>query len=235
MSNEIIFIQNARISFPNLIEPQVREKEDGSKIITYNCDLILPPDHAGYKAFMLRFQSIANEMWKDRAQGAMQQIHADRKSRCYGLGEERKNSKTFEVYSGYAGNVYISASRSFDPVKNTGRPQIIKENGQAVDAGDLVQYAHYTRQIYAGCYVNAAIKPWAQKNVHGNGIRCELVAIQFAKDGEPFGEAEVDVSGMFGAVAGGQPASGVTFNPIDPSLTSPAPAMPGLPSFLGGN
>ena len=53
--------------------------------------------------------------------------------------------------------------------------------------------------------VNAAVKPWVQKNQHGNGFRFDLVAVQFFKDDAPFGEGVVDASGLFGAV---QPAAG---------------------------
>jgi hypothetical protein len=89
--------------------------------------------------------------------------------------------------------------------------------------------------MYGGCRVNAAIKPWPQDNKHGRGIRCDLIAVQFAGDDTPFGEGNVDASGMFGAVAGGAPA-GV------PGFAAQAPAMPaapfgapaGLPSFFGG-
>lgn len=40
-------------------------------------------------------------------------------------------------------------------------------------------------QIYAGCYVNAKISLWAQDNSFGKRVNCNLVAIQFAADGEP--------------------------------------------------
>ena len=74
--------------------------------------------------------------------------------------------------------------------------------------------------MYGGCRVNAAIKPWLQENKYGRGVRCDLVAIQFANDDKPFGEAATDASGLFGAVGGNAPAA--------PAFA----AMPGLPSFL---
>ncbi len=42
-----------------------------------------------------------------------------------------------------------------------------------------------------------------QDNKHGRGIRCDLIAVQFYLDDAPFGEGNVDASGMFGAVAAG--------------------------------
>ena len=75
------------------------------------------------------------------------------------------------------------------------------------------------------------MKPWVQQNKHGNGIRCDLVALQFAKDGEAFGEGAADASGMFGAVAGSAPAF-----MQQPAAQMPAAPFgaPTLPSFLGG-
>jgi hypothetical protein len=65
--------------------------------------------------------------------------------------------------------------------------------------------------------------------MHGNGIRCDLIAIQFFKDDTAFGEGGApDLTGMFGAVAAAPAMFGAA--PAAPAM----PAMPGLPSFLGG-
>ena len=41
--------------------------------------------------------------------------------------------------------------------------------------------------MYGGCYVNASIDLWVMDNSYGKSTRI-LNAIQFVKDGEPFGE-----------------------------------------------
>ena len=81
--------------------------------------------------------------------------------------------------------------------------------------------------MYGGCRVNAAVKPWLQDNKHGRGIRCDLIAVQFAADDTPFGEGAVDASNLFGAVAGA-PAAAPGFAPVA------APAAMGLPPFMQG-
>jgi hypothetical protein len=78
--------------------------------------------------------------------------------------------------------------------------------------------------------VNAAVKPWLQENKHGRGIRCDLIAVQFAGDDTAFGEGSVDASNLFAPVAGA-PAG------MFGAAPQGAPAMPaapfaGLPSFL---
>jgi hypothetical protein len=41
------------------------------------------------------------------------------------------------------------------------------------------------------------IRVWPQDNSFGRGVRCELMGVQFAKDGDAFGEASPDLTGMF--------------------------------------
>ena len=42
--------------------------------------------------------------------------------------------------------------------------------------------------LYSGCYVNASIDVWVMDNSYGKKVLASLNAIQFVKDGEPFGE-----------------------------------------------
>jgi hypothetical protein len=155
----------------------------------------------------------------------MSMIQNDRKTRCFGRGEEKVNKKTFQPYDGYAGNVFITAGRD-------SAPQMIQADGTPVDPANTMAYQQLARKMYGGCRVNAAIKPWPQDNKHGRGIRCDLIAVQFAADDTPFGEGAVDASNLFGAVsnpAQAQAAPGGGFGM--PAAPFGAPA--GLPSFFG--
>lgn len=227
--SEVIFISNARLSFPHITEPQRNVNEvTGKERISYNCELILPADHAGFKQFMARYSVMAGEKWKEHANQVMQMIHADRKSRCYGQGTEKVNKKTFKPYDGYDGMVYITCGRDTPP-------QIIQADGTPIDPANTMAYQQITRKMYGGCRVNAAVKPWLQENTHGRGVRCDLVALQFAADDTPFGEGVVDASGMFGAVAApaaGQPTPG-GMPWMTPAPTQPAAPAP-LPPFMFG-
>lgn len=226
--NKIIFLSDVRLSFPHLIEPQRNvDAQTGKERISYNCELIMPNDHPGFAAFWKRYSELAIENAKDHAQQCMAMIQSDRKSRCYGQGEEKVNKKTFQPYDGYAGNVYITAGRDTPP-------QIIQADGTPIDPNNTMAYQQLTRKMYGGCRVNVAIKPWWQKpnpaKQYGHGIRCDLVAVQFLRDDVPFGEGAIDASGMFGTVA----ASSTTAPQASNMPAAPfAPA--GLPSFLQGN
>lgn len=235
--SELIFLSNVRLSFPHLAEPQRQQSENGERV-SYNCEFILTPDNPGWAQFFKVVNEMALAKWGTNAAAVLQMVQQDRKKRCYGAGEEKVNQKTFQPYDGYPGHVFITAGR------NT-MPQIIDPQGQAVPPENTMACQAIARKMYGGCYVNAAIKPWLQENKHGRGVRCDLVAIQFFADGQPFGEGAVDASGLFGAT----PAAAAPAAPAAPQWAVPgAPAAPagmpgvpfpgaqaapgGLPSFL---
>ena len=216
--SDIIFLSNVRLSFPHLAEPQRQVNEQtGKERISYNCEFIMAQDHAGFQQFMQKYGALAVEKWKEHANTVMQMIQGDRKTRCYGRGEEKVNKKTFQPYDGYAGHVFITAGRD-------SQPQMIQADGTPIDPANTMAYQALARKMYGGCRVNAAVKPWLQDNKHGRGIRADLIAVQFAGDDKPFGEGAVDASGLFGAVA--QAPAGM-FG----AAPAAAPAMP-LPPFM---
>jgi hypothetical protein len=223
--SDIIFLSNVRLSFPHLAEPQKQVNEQtGATRISYNAEFLMPQDHPGFQQFMQRYGAIALEKWKEHAQAVMNMIQNDRKTRCFGRGEEKVSRKTMQPYDGYAGNIYITAGRDTPP-------QMIQADGSPVDPANTMAYQQLARKMYGGCRVNAAIKPWPQDNKVGRGIRCDLIAVQFAADDVAFGEGATDASGLFGAVAGGAPAG---FGAVQAQAAAAMPAAPfgGMPSFL---
>lgn len=48
-------------------------------------------------------------------------------------------------------------------------------------------------KVYAGCYVNAIVSLWSQNNQYGKRINAQLDGVQFARDGEPFGDGGTNV------------------------------------------
>ena len=209
---EIIFLSNVRLSFPHLVEPH---SAIAGGVKKYSADFIMPPDNPGIQQFMAQYMALAVAKWGENANAVMQMIQADRKLRCYGAGNDKVDKKTFKPYSGYADQVYISANKDQ-------MPQMIAGDGKPVEAGNTMAYQSLARKMYGGCRVNAAIKPWVQENSFGRGIRCDLIALQFAADDEAFGEGAADASAMFGAVAA--PAAGVPT-----AAGMPFPAFLGLP------
>ncbi len=216
--SDVIYLSDVRLSFPHLVEPQRQKNEaTGKERISYNCELLMSPDHPGYVQFMQKYAEMAAGKWREHANQVMQMVQAERKLRCYGRGEEKVNKKTFQPYDGYAGNVYITCGRDTPP-------QAIQEDGRPVDPGNTMAYQAVMRKMYGGCRVNAAVKPWLQENQYGRGVRCDLVAIQFFCDDASFGDGgAADVSGIFKPVASTAAPSGGT-----------QPIIPGLPPFMMG-
>ena len=168
---------------------------------------------------------MAQDKWKENAQAAMQRIQADRMTRCYGAGEEKTSQKTFQVHPGYSGNVYITT-------RSPRQPQIIRPDGTIVDPTNTMELRAVASKIYGGCYANVVIKPWLQQNTSRIGVRCDLIAVQFAADGESLGAGAADVNGMFGAVAGGVPAMPSFMPAAAPAMpAAPFPSAQGMPSF----
>jgi co-chaperonin GroES (HSP10) len=76
-------------------------------------------------------------------------------------------------YDGYAGCMSIKASSSKRPmVIGTDRAPLTEDDGKP----------------YAGCYVNAIVELWGQDNQYGKRVNANILAVQFAKDGAPFGD-----------------------------------------------
>lgn len=206
---DILMLSNVRLSFPQLVEPRAFQEGQPKK---YSADLILSPTSDDWKKFMAAVMGAVQAKWGENAQAVLQMVQADRKLRCFGNGVEKIDKKTFKPYDGYQDMVYVSAN-------NANMPQMIESSGKAIDPSNTMAYQAIARKMYGGCYVNVALKPWIQENAFGRGIRCELVALQFARDGEPFGDGVPDASNLFGAVAA--PAAGAA-----------APAGMAFPSFL---
>jgi hypothetical protein len=216
--SDIIYLSNVRLSWPNLVEPQRRISTDtGNERISYNADFILPPDHAGFTQFMAKVNEMALAKWKEHTASVIAMVNSDKRLRCYGDGSQKVHAKTFEMYEGYPGNMYITAG------KDTA-PQVIQADGAPIDPTNTMAYQALTRAMYNGCRVNAAVRPWLQENKYGRAVRCDLIAIQFAGDDKPLGEGMTDASAMFGPV---------TTRAVPAFAAAPAPAMP-LPPFMMG-
>ena len=78
-------------------------------------------------------------------------------------------------YDGYAEHWSIKAS-------NGTRPLVLDRDKSPLTADD--------NKVYAGCYVNAVIRLWAQNNQWGKRINANLLGVQFVRDGEPFGDGD---------------------------------------------
>lgn len=192
--SEIIYIAGARLSFPKLVEAQTQAQFPNSPK-KFSADLILTPGDACFERFMAEAGREANAKWKDQTAAVMQMIQNDRRLRCYGSGNEKLDKKTMKPWAGYENMVYLTTSAD-----EAHPPKIIRADGSYIDDSAVLERQTAARKMYGGCYVDAAVRPWIQDNQFGRAIRCQLIAVQFVRDGEAFGEAQPNVDGMFKAV-----------------------------------
>lgn len=205
--------EKVRISFPRIVAPEVNKSFPDSPA-KYSANFIIPKNHPALAEFMKEVKTLAVDKWKQHADTILGMANGNKKLRCYGAGEEILNSTTFVVYEGYADNAYISASMTADRP-----PKIMTRDAHGTSREvNAMEREEFARKLYGGCYVNVLLSPWLQDNAGGKAVRCNLVALEFAADGEPLGDGGgVDVVAAFGTVKA-------------PAAAVPAPS--GLPSFM---
>jgi hypothetical protein len=164
-------LTNVRLSFPVLFEA---EQFDGKGPFNYAAVFLVEKDSANHKALIAGQNEVAKETWKDKAAAIMKNANEDKRTRFIKDGDA-------ETYDGYAGMVHIRALRA----KDKGRPLILDKKPKKEDGSDNI-LTQDDGKPYAGCYVNATVELWAQDNKYGKTIRAQLLAVQFAKDGDSF-------------------------------------------------
>ena len=205
--NPLVRFNNVRLAFPHIYEKST-PKGSPNATPAYSSDFIVDPsaNAAEWKAFENTVRLMAEEKWKAIAPQVLEVIQGDRKMRCFGSGNEKRDKKTMQPYAEFDGMLFIGGRG----VENA--PDLYSQTGELIDVNNALDDAP---KFYGGCYVNVAIKLWLQDNAHGRAVRSELVAIQFLKDGEPFAAHKVDTRGMFGAVDGAPAATAGSFEPED--------------------
>lgn len=200
-----IYLTNVRLSFPKLVEAQaMKDYPNADK--KFGADLIIAQNDPQFAQFMSEVGAVATDKWKDKAGAILQMLQNDRRLRCYGSGAEKIDTKSMKPYDGYEGMVYVSGSAKEDQP-----PVMVQNDGKVCDPTNTMLRQQLARKLYGGCYVNVAVSLWAQDNQFGRGLRCQLLAVQFLRDGDPFGEAPPDFTGKFGAVAGAPAAAATPF------------------------
>lgn len=85
-------------------------------------------------------------------------------------------------YDGYENTYALKAS-------SNRRPTVVDKDKTPLAEEDGV--------LYSGCYVNAIVDFWVMNNKYGKRVNCNLLGVQFAKDGDSFGAGATDVTDEF--------------------------------------
>lgn len=161
-------LQNVRLSYPDLFEANEYEGKRN-----FGATFLIEPGSKQDKEIREALDAEAKEKFKDKAPAILKAALAGGNQKCcYWDG----NTKT---YDGYADMMALTAKRAEDK----GRPLVIDKNKSPLTAAD--------GKPYAGCYVNASVELWAQDNKFGKSVRCTLLGVQFANDGDAFSAGSV--------------------------------------------
>ena len=180
-----VMIKNVRLSFPDLFEAKAIE-EGGKK--RFSAAFLVQPNSEQAKLIESEIERVAREKWpKDFAKKLAQYKAAGNTKCCFYDG----NTKD---YDGYADMMVLSAHRP----EAQGRPLVIDQLKAPLQPSD--------GKPYAGCFVNALVEFWAQDDPKYSGLRCTLVAVQFARDGDAFSGAKVATPDDFDVVTEGAEA-----------------------------
>lgn len=181
----------ARLSFPNLLKPQVNKDDAGNTTEKYNCVLLFPKT-TDISALKNAVATVAKEQWGDKAaqwikDGLIKHPFLD------GDGPQGLSKKTGERHAGYAGTTFIRCATTL-------KPKVVDRKVQPiVDPEDL----------YAGCYVYAVVNCYTWENPkNGKGVSFGISLMQVAKDGERLGGGGADPSQHFESIPDEDDTSG---------------------------
>jgi Protein of unknown function (DUF2815) len=157
-------LRNVRLSFPVLWTAELFDDKATKK--RYSASFLIVPGSENDKAVQAAIQTEASAKWKDEAKMKLDEFRSNPIKYCYQRGDLKK-------YDGYAGMLVLASHRNEDQ----GHVLVLKKNKTPLAEKDGIPYG--------GCYVNATVDIWAQDGRH-SGVRCTLLGVQFAGDGDPF-------------------------------------------------
>lgn len=202
-----IIVLRGRLSYPVLNLKQLEEQkkrikkkpgEDKGGSDKYGASIILDKETAADQITAVRalISRIASEHWKgavvtvQRQAGKIVDQSNPKAERVVLLGTCLHDGEEKADKDGYGDHVmYVSGSR----YEKDGPPRVVDKSQQDIRAEE----SHYP---YAGCYVVASYRLWAQDNDFGKRVNAELRAVIFDKHGEPFGKGNVDLDSDFAGV-----------------------------------
>jgi hypothetical protein len=192
----ILKLNNVRLSFPNLDEPDYfkpgvksRPNEQRRWSAAFH---ILKSDKVQIDAVTAALQQVAKDKWEKKWETAYNNAIGDPKGCCWQDGKRKDQDDVF----------ILSTHRS----EKDGRPIVFDTDMSPIYTPDNQLYPGKAGRLYSGCYVNAKVEFWAQENDSGKGLRATLQIIQRFKDGDAFGGSSPVKADDFSEIADGADA-----------------------------
>lgn len=173
-SDGCIKIENIRVSYPHLDKPYAGNQngdDNNQAEPKYGLVALLPKD-----------------------------THVEAKDLCLEVIKQIQEDNDIKIAKD---KKFIRDGDDSDKVENEGcytisarearRPSVRNKNAVPMTEREIQD------NIYGGCWGSVLIRPWLQDNKYGKRINASLIAFQFLRDDEPFGEGRVDDDGVFDA------------------------------------
>jgi hypothetical protein len=174
-SDGTIRVENVRASYPHLLEPYAGEDEDGKKQeAAYGIVGLLPKK--------------THVAVKDLCKARIDEILREKKVKAIPADKKFLRDGDLAAKAEFEGMFSISA-------REKRAPRLLVPSKQKVQIGSRVSIGGRERKseevFYGGCWVNILIRPWWQDNRFGKRVNAGLVAVQFLRDDEAFGEGRI--------------------------------------------
>ncbi len=158
-------LQNVRLSFPDLFEAKKFPGQENAAP-RYSATFLVEPGGENHKIIEAAIQSVTTEKFKTKAAALVAGWRTNSNKFCFVDGNTKE-------YDGYQGMLALASHRQ----QSDGRPMVLDANKTPLTIAD--------GKPYAGCYVNAVVNIYAQVGQYA-GVRCELLGVQFYRDGDAF-------------------------------------------------
>lgn len=205
-SSKPVILKGIRAAWLDIFKPAEGMNGGAPK---YKFSGIIDPDSEALSIAKTAMLEAARQLWGQNAENMLRSIPANSKAIRNG---NDKVADDGSVRPEYAGKFYISASSKADkkpqvvgPRKHNGQFVTITEHARGMVAGiDVTDELGWPITVpYRGCYVNAKIEFVAGKQFKGangeiipNQVFARIHAIQFLRDGEPFGSGPTSAEGF---------------------------------------
>ena len=202
-----IKLKNVRLgSKPNLFVPEPYNKNKPTENLSYNARILIKKDDAA--SMKIVNDAIVETMkaeFGDKAKAMLTKFRDDKKQFFIKDGDTYLNTKGDPTCPGY---YVIGARRRVDD----GKPGVY-DNKPGADGKPAVLTS--LGRIYGGCMVNAKLDIWVQNTPDHQGVRCALLGVQYAGEGQAFGGSRPASAEDFEAVASVEEAATATDDNFD--------------------
>lgn len=177
-SDGTILVKEVRASYPHIFKPYVGDDGGDGK---YGIVGLMPKTKDYFPA-------------KDLIRDLIKQTIIENKQKDLPAANKFLRDGNLKAREEYDGMYTINASEVRRPAARDNRRD--PKTGKAA----ILKPGEDEDRIYAGCWVNILIRPWWQNNKFGKKVNAGLVAVQFVRDDESFGQGRIsedDVSETF--------------------------------------